>query len=93
MGRMTREQAVKILKPIRDTYVDHANIAMTVEADNDADALEMAIEALEQPEIIRCDKCLYYKPMSNHWGKCGAHSNQTCQICDYCSWAERRTDE
>ena len=49
---MTREQAVKILKTIRDTYVDLANIVITVEADNNADALEMAIEALEQPEQI-----------------------------------------
>ena len=46
-----------------------------------------------QSEIIRCDHCEYYKPMSNHWGQCRAHNNQTCQICDYCSWAERRTDE
>ena len=59
---MTREEAIKILKPIRDTYVDHANIAMTVEADNNADALEMAIEALEQPEVIHCGECIYYDP-------------------------------
>ena len=47
----------------------------------------------EQPEIIRCGHCEYYEPMSSNWGECRAHNNQTCHICDYCSWAERRTDE
>ena len=55
-------------------------------------------EKRKQSEIIRCGECLHYKPMSNHWGKCGIHSSpaekyRTCQICDYCSWAERRADE
>ena len=60
MGRMTREQAVKILKPILDSFVDYANITMKVEDDNTVDALEMAIEALKQPEIIRCKDCAHY---------------------------------
>lgn len=64
---MTREEAIKILKPIRDTYVDHANIAMTVEADNDAEALEMAVESLEQQEIIRCKDCKHYH--TDVWGQ------------------------
>lgn len=64
---MTREEAIKILKPIRDTYVDHANIAMTVEADNNAEALEMAVESLEQPEIIRCKDCKHYH--ADVWGR------------------------
>lgn len=55
-------------------------------------------ERRKQPEVIHCGECRHYKPMSNHWGKCGVHSSpaekyRTCQICDYCSWAERRTDE
>lgn len=54
-------------------------------------ALEMGIKALEQQEIVRCGACIYYIPISNHWGKCSVNY-QTCQICDYCSWAERRTD-
>lgn len=45
-----------------------------------------------RPEIIRCNHCEYYKSMSNHWGECRAHNNQTCHICDYCSWAERRVE-
>ena len=58
------------------------------------DALEMGVKALE---IVRCGVCIHYIPMSNNWGKCGVHSShtekyRTCQICDYCSWAERRTE-
>ena len=54
---MTREQAVKILKPMLDSFVDYANITMKVEDDNTVDALEMAIEALKQPEIVFCKDC------------------------------------
>jgi hypothetical protein len=55
-------------------------------------------ERRKQSGIIRCGVCIHYIPMSNNWGKCGVHSSptekyRTCQICDYCSWAERRTDE
>jgi hypothetical protein len=62
------------------------------------DALEMGVKALEKQEIVRCGVCIHYIPMSNNWGKCGVHSSptekyRTCQICDYCSWSERRTDE
>lgn len=54
---MTREEAIKILKPMLDSFVDYANITMKVEDDNTVDALEMAIEALKQPEIIYCKDC------------------------------------
>lgn len=48
-------------------------------------------------KIIYCGECVHYKPMSNHWGTCGVHSSptekyRTCQICDHCSWAERKAD-
>ena len=49
----------------------------------------------KQPEIVRCGECIHYRPMSSYWGKCCVHSSptekyRTCQICDYCSWAEKR---
>ena len=51
-----------------------------------------------EPEIIRCSECKHYKPMSSDWGNCYVHGSptelhRTCHSCDYCSWAERRTDE
>ena len=55
-------------------------------------------ERRKAPEIIRCGECRHYKPMSSNWGNCYVHGSptelhRTCQSCDYCSWAERRTDE
>ena len=90
---MTREEAIKILKPIRDTYVDHANIAMTVEADNNAEALEMAVEALKQLEIIRCGECKY-REIRGVEGFCDHITGEEIMVrkTDYCKWAERRTE-
>ena len=53
-----------------------------------------------EPEIVECYECKHYMPVSqtsNSWGKCSIHSSptekqRTCQSCDYCSWAERRTE-
>lgn len=81
---MERKDAIYWLNNLVGNYSDYYD-----------DALEMGIKALEQQEIVRCGQCKHYKPMSNHWGQCSVHSSpaekyRTCQICDYCSWAERR---
>ena len=52
----------------------------------------------KQPEIVRCGECTHYIPILSNWGKCGVHSSptekyRTCQICDYCSWAEKKEDK
>ena len=92
MGRMTREQAVKILKPILDSFVDYANITMKVEDDNTVDALEMAIEALKQPEIIRCKDCEHWK--NEHLCESLSRFGSFETKADfYCGYAERKTDE
>lgn len=54
-------------------------------------------ERRKAPEIITCDECRHYKPMSSNWGNCYVHGSptelhRTCQSCDYCSWAERRSN-
>lgn len=53
-----------------------------------------------QPEIIECLDCVHYEPLARDksWGRCSVHSGPTenprmCQSCDFCAWAERRTDE
>ena len=63
-----------------------------------ADLLKELRERREAPEIVRCDECTHYIPISSSWGKCGVHSSptekyRTCQSCDYCSWAEKREEE
>ena len=44
---MEKSRAIEILKPLVNSYVDHANITMKEEDDDTAEALEMAIEALK----------------------------------------------
>ena len=81
---MTREEARDILKNTKVRF-GRTN-GKTVYAE----ALHMAIKALEQPEIIRCKDCKYR----------GGWSGFYCDIMDkfagddkHCAWAERRTDE
>ena len=52
-----------------------------------------------QTEIITCIDCIHYTPLGKDktWGRCSVHSSPTenqrmCQSCDFCAWAERRTD-
>ena len=90
MGRMTREQAIKILRPMLDSFVDYANITMKIEDDNNADALEMAIEALEQPEIIRCKDCKH-NPQNEWFGRPMANLSEQRRPEDAWCW-KGRTD-
>lgn len=54
-------------------------------------AFEMAIDALEQPEIIFCKDCKYGGMKENEEGYCAASAiEQEITGTDYCSWAERR---
>lgn len=46
---MDKVKAIEVLKPLVESYVDHANITMKEEDDDIAEALEMAVEALDVP--------------------------------------------
>lgn len=48
---MDKVKAIKVLKPLIDSYVDYANISMKEEDDNIVEALEMAIEALKALDV------------------------------------------
>lgn len=48
---MDKVKAIKVLKPLVDSYVDYANITMKEEDDNIVEALEMAIEALKALDV------------------------------------------
>lgn len=48
---MDKVKAIEILKPLVESYVDHANITMKEEDDDIADALEMALEALKALDV------------------------------------------
>lgn len=48
---MDKVKAIEVLKPLVESYVDHANITMNEEDDDIADALEMDIEALKALDV------------------------------------------
>ena len=48
---MNKVKAIKVLKPLVESYVDYANITMKEEDDDIVDALEMAIEALKALDV------------------------------------------
>lgn len=54
---MTREEAIRyLIRPILTSTVSSNEYIKQV------DALNMAIEALSKPEIVRCKDCVYYDP-------------------------------
>lgn len=60
-------------------------------------ALGYKHEKTAQPEIIRCKDCKYKKvycfpPKYYERDYCVKHE-KTVDVADFCSWAERRTDE
>ncbi len=83
---MTNEEAIYVIK----------NTSINLGRRNGkiiyAEALNMAIKALEQPEIILCEDCKHFEPYKNG---CQGFCNEEWRVCmndDFCSWAERRTD-
>ena len=85
----------------RTKAIEHLKFILNTCDVQDEEAVEMAIKALEQPEIIRCAECKWfqcnmrmdgYLPKGvdefecRHW--CGS-----CDPVDFCSHAERiKTD-
>lgn len=83
---MTREEAVARIKDHIEVHRYHERNAVKI-----FEALDMAIKALEQPEIIRCEDC----------AKCQIDDVYHDYWCDgkkvwkdhFCGYAERRIDE
>lgn len=62
---MTREEAISEISSLKD-YMKYERIG----SDMVPEALEMAIEALKQPEIIRCKNCEHAKSVNSRWICC-----------------------
>lgn len=83
---MTREEAIEILKA---NYPDACFEQLR-------DAVDMAISALKQPEIVRCKECIYASPNGKNGCKVyhfKLYETHEMNANDFCSRAERRTDE
>lgn len=63
--------------------------------DSEVEALQMAIDALKQPEIIWCKKCKHYDEDEDEYGYkygwCWSWGDH-CDPDGFCNYAERRTD-
>lgn len=100
---MTREEAVSIIEErvlvteyVESSYVDCVDI----------EALKMAIEALRQPEIIRCKDCVKHNKGHGYYlDGTVIGIKDCCPLVEirgiaqghefdyqYCAYAERRTD-
>lgn len=99
---MTREEAVARIKDHIEIHRYHERKAVKI-----FEALDMAIKALEQPEIVRCKDCKHRMPYDWMFSEVWQSRNMDdypdneigCQYCDmsmtaddFCSRSERRTD-
>ena len=98
---MTNENAINVLRHLIPPRISKAAF------DAFRQAIEMAIEALEEPKIIRCKDCKYWIPYDWMFSEIWQSQNINdypedeigCKYCDmsmkaddYCSRAERRED-
>lgn len=87
---MTREEAIH---HIMDVITENNSIAPNmVTFDLEKQALYMAIEALKQPEIIRCIECKHAKSVDSHyWIRCELSNRYELHEW-YCPSARRRDE-
>ena len=58
-----------------------------------AAAFDMAVEALSQPEIIRCKECRYGEPMCKPWDDVVCTQNRATHCPDwFCADGKHRDD-
>lgn len=83
---MTNENAINVLR--------HLSLPHTNKAAFDAfrQAIAIAIEALEEPQIIRCKECKHYDPIYAHNEGVCEHWGAKTKEDIYCGYAERKED-
>lgn len=84
---MTREEAVRKLQKQKAEYLEE-----WVDFSGVAEAYDMAIEALTQPEIIRCKDCKYNLCPPERGNACCDNFYGMTDQMGFCHYGERRTD-
>ena len=91
---ISRQAAIDALgeKPLAWTEGEY-ELGLQNQWQSDVDALNGLPSA--QPEIIRCKDCRYYQDNNNGYPhmNCKWDANETPDADDFCSGAERRTDD
>ena len=80
---MTREEAIAELKAQEEHLIDMSIMGR--------EAYHMAVEALEQPEIIKCKDCCFYAISKEKRSWC-KDMLRRIQPEDFCSHARRREE-
>lgn len=82
---MTRQEAIAMIEDDKKRHHDELSGRYR-------QALTMAIEALQQEEIIKCKNCKYWHEWEHGAGSC--HRSDIMWVgsdyYDYCSFAERK---
>ena len=102
--KLTTKDATTVLRNLQDwLYYSSMNGGTSIQRE----AIDMAIGALKQPEIVRCKDCKYWIPYDWMFSEVWQSRNIAdypedeigCTCCDmamkaddYCSRAERRED-
>lgn len=83
---MTKAEIIKVLEIIKEEYEEMPVFAPRLPA------LERAIKALEQPEIIRCVDCYYWtSKCEDNWHYC-AYLDSYHKADFYCAVGRRREE-
>ena len=85
---MTREEAIKHIKIHMLIHRMAEDRAVYI-----TEALNMAIEALRQPEIIQCKNCEHNESPSTAGNACCNKFYGMTDQTGFCHYGERRTDE
>ena len=91
---ISRQVAVDALGERPMVWVD-SDYELGARNQYDADVLALETVPSAQPEIIRCKDCRYYQDNNDGYPhiNCKWDANETPDADDFCSEAERRTDE
>ena len=84
---MTREEAKEVLEIILEEYREFEDLAPRLPA------LKMAIEALKEPEIVRCRDCEYCDTYLRNYYRCTKMGNYEYVDSDFFCAAGRRRDK
>lgn len=99
---MNRQEAIEVLEIMKTIVADSERLkeegwipdAINVVIKRQHEALDLAIDALSEPSIVRCGECEYYDTGENEsesWSICGhvfKGINTPVDEDDYCSYGE-----
>lgn len=81
---MDRHEAIKLLKRCEaESHCGHYKQRLCCKGCNQREALNMAIEALSEPSIVRCKDCRYRELDGDDWCRITA---RPVDDTDYCAW-------